>query len=151
MCKHLFHSFTTKKSVKSPLIVIEKHWSLRYSISIDDITLFRHMTPQLEKAINLHFFWFSLSMNSCPTCLTFSTALILYTSVVVHQIRRFRFSDDDDTPQRTDRFAFCGLILNGFTHLQSLSSHLLHLTHLHMSECRVLNTYNIEYDLLNSI
>jgi hypothetical protein len=81
--------------------------------------------------------------------------------LITDNIHSIRLSNDDDTPQQIDLF----LSLFKFSHLQSLSLHSMHsestinrmmiewpyLTHLNITNCQVLNDWNIGYTLIDNI
>jgi len=88
--------------------------------------------------------------------------------LVADNIYSLRLSNDDNTPQQIDLFLSYDLTLYKFTHLQSLSlnnmhseqiinrmmiewQYPIHLTHLNITHCQVLNDWNIVYSLINNI
>ena len=117
------------------------------------VTYFR-VSPQLD----LHSMTKSYFHMACNS----------FIPLIADNIHSLRLSDNDDTPHQTALFLFHSLSLYYFPRLKSLTldnmhseavisqmmiewQYPLHLTHLNIINCRILNDWNIVYTLINNI
>ena len=139
-----------------------------YLDDINILQLFYGLNCRFTNLI-LNYFRVSPRLNlQSITKTDFDVACKYFIPYIADKLHGLRLSNNEETPQQIDLFLSYGLTLHKFTNLKSLSLNSMHsekiinrmmiewqypcdLTHLSITNCQVLNDWNIVYSLINNI